>query len=59
MIKQMFKVYEASYIEFDTEQPDNTKTAARQKTSLLKETVENAGFYRSVLNKIMITEDNA
>ena len=48
------KVYE-DYIEFDTEQTENTKSAERQKTSFPKESVENAGLYKPVLNKKMIT----
>ena len=33
-----------SYIEFDTEQAENTKSAKRQKASFSKESVENADF---------------
>ena len=48
------KVYK-TYIEFDTEQAENTKNSERQKTSFSKESIENADFYKFVFNKIMTT----
>ena len=45
-----FKFYE-DYIEFDTEQAENTKREERQKASFPKGSVENADFYTPVLNK--------
>ena len=50
-----YKVWE-DYIEFDTEQAENTSSAERQKTNFPKESVENADdLYEPVLNKIMTT----
>ena len=34
-----------------------TKSAERQKSSLLKESVKNAELYKPVLNKIMTTQE--
>ena len=48
---------DAADIEFNTESRKKTKRAKRQKTSFPKESVENAGFYKPVLNKIMTTEE--
>ena len=48
-----------SYIKFNTEQAENIKSAERRKTKFLKESVENAGFYKPVLNKIMTTHESA
>ena len=41
---QMFKVYE-DYIEFGTEQTENTKSAERQKTRFPEESVGNGDLY--------------
>ena len=42
MIKQFLKVYKA-YIQFNTEQPESTKSSERQKiTTFLKELVKKA-----------------
>ena len=48
-----------TYIKFNTEQAENIKSAERRKTKFLKESVENADFYKPVLNKIMTTHENA
>ena len=53
-----WKVYE-SYIKFNTEQAEKIKSAERRKTKFLKESVENADFYKPVLNKIMTTHESA
>ena len=49
-----FNVYQ-DYIKFDTEQAENTKRAEWQKASFPKGSVENAHFYKLILNKIMAT----
>ena len=49
-----YKVYE-DFIEFDTEQVENTKSAERQKTGFPKESVENADLHKPALKKIMTT----
>ena len=45
------------YIEFDTEQAENTKALKDKKTSFPKESLENADLYKPVLNKIMTTHE--
>ena len=47
-----YEVYEG-YINFNTEQVENTKRADRQKTSFPKAYVENADLHKFVFNKIM------
>ena len=53
---QCQEVYK-TYIKFDTEQGENTKSSERQKTSFPKESVENVDPYQLVLNKIMTTHE--
>ena len=49
------KIYQG-YIEFNSTQ-HNTESAERQKTSFTKESVEHAGLYKSVLKKIITTNE--
>ena len=52
------KLYE-NYIEFDTEQVENTKSAERQKNIFLKEKVDKWDLHKPVSNKIITTSNNA